>query len=139
MKFIHISNVHIGLNPDPDKFWSVDRTNDIKTTFENVIKKCDEGEIDLLLISGNLFNHQPVKEELDYVNNLFKTIPNTKIVIVSGSYDYIKQSSPILNYKFSDNVYYVLNNFEDVFDLREFNVTIHALSYYSNEEQSSEN
>lgn len=134
MKFIHISNVHIGLSPDPDKFWSNDRANDIRNTFANIIKKCDEGEVDYLFISGNLFNHQPITTELDYVNNLFKTIPNTKIIIVAGSADYIKQSSPILNYKFNDNVYYVLDNVSCIIKSENSNVVIHAFSYYSNEE-----
>lgn len=137
MKFIHISNVHIGLSPDPDKFWSNERANDIKNTFANVIKKCDEGDIDLLLISGNLFNHQPLTSELDFVNSLFKTIMKTKIIIVAGSSDYIKQSSPILNYKFSDNVHYVLSSTEEVVAIKSSNVVIHAFSYYSHEEKSS--
>lgn len=134
MKFIHISDVHIGMVPDPNKFWADDRANDIKETFADIIKKCKNEDIDLLLISGNLFNHQPVTEELDYINNLFKTLDNTRIIIVSGANDYIKQSSPILNYKFSNNVHYFLNNTNEEVQIKGTNVVIHGFSYFSYEE-----
>lgn len=58
MKFIHVSDIHIGMSPDPTMFWSEDRANDIKETFSDVISRCKDEEVDLLLISGDLFNHQ---------------------------------------------------------------------------------
>lgn len=134
MKFIHVSNVHIGMSPDPDKFWSNDRSNDIKETFAKITEKCNEESVDLLLISGNLFNHQPTTEELDFVNNLFKKIPGTNVLIVAGSSDYIKSNSPILNYNFSTNVHYFLNNIIDKHVIDDKKVIVHGLSYYSIEE-----
>ena len=131
MKFIHTSDIHIGASPDPNKFWSKDRANDIKETFANIINKCRSEDIDLLLISGNLFNHQPLTEELNFVNNLFKTIPHTKICVVAGSSDYIKSNSPILNFKFSPNVYYLLNDTMDSLHIENTNVVIHGFSYFS--------
>ena len=134
MKFIHISDINIGITPDPNKFWANDRANDIKETFTDIIKKCSEENIDFLFISGNLFNHQPVTDELDYINELFNTIPNTHIIIVSGANDYIKQSSPILNYKFSENIHYFLNNTSEDVLIKGTNVIIHGFSYFSLEE-----
>ena len=134
MKFIHISDINIGMSPDPTMFWSEDRANDIKDTFANVIKKCSEEEVDLLLISGNLFNHQPVTEDLEYVNELFMQIPDTQVVIVAGSADHIKSNSPILNFKFSDNVYYFLDKTEFSFNIFNRTYVIHGFSYYAPEE-----
>ena len=134
MKFIHISNVNIGARPDPDKFWSNDRANDINNTFADVINICKKENTNLLLISGNLFHHQPLIDELEYVNSLFKTIPNTKVLIVTGSNDYISQSSPILNFQFSNNVYYFINNFFEEHRIDDTNIVIHGFSYYSKEE-----
>ena len=134
MKFIHISNVNIGAKPDPDKFWSIDRSNDINNTFAEVISICKKENINLLLISGNLFHHQPLVDELEYVNNLFKTIPNTRVLIVAGSNDYISTNSPILNFKFSSNVYYFMNNFFEECGIDNTNIVVHGFSYYSKEE-----
>ena len=136
MKFIHVSDIHIGMSPDPTMFWSEDRANDIRSTFSNVINKCKDEEADLLLISGDLFNHQPVTEDLDYVNNLFKTIPQTQVAIIAGSADHIKHSSPILNYKFADNVYYFLDKTDFSFRVLNKTVVVHGFSYYSLEDSA---
>ena len=136
MKFIHVSDIHIGMSPDPTMFWSEDRANDIKETFSNVIAKCKDEEADLLLISGDLFNHQPVTSELEYVNNLFKTIPDTQVAIIAGSSDHIKQSSPILNFNFADNVYYFFDKTDFTFKVLRKSIVIHGFSYYSLEDTS---
>ena len=135
MKFIHISNIYIGANPDPDKYWSSERANDIKDTFSNVIDKCREDNIDLLLISGNLFNHQPTNDDLYFVNDLFKSIPNTNVFIVAGSSDHLSQNSPIFNFKFSLNVHYFFNNIGEKYII-DNRIVIHGFSYYSIEEPS---
>ena len=134
MKFIHMSDIHIGMSPDTTMFWSEDRSLDIKETFANVIKKCKEEDIDFLLISGDLFNHQPLTEELNYVNDLFKTISEIKVIIIAGSSDHIKANSLVLNYKFADNVYYFLDKTEYSFTVGNKLVVIHGFSYYSLED-----
>lgn len=134
MKFIHVSDIHIGMSPDPTMFWSEDRANDIKETFSDVIARCKDEEADLLLISGDLFNHQPLREELEYVNNLFSTIPRTQVVVIAGSSDHIKSNSPILNFEFADNVYYFLDKTDFSFQVLKKTIVVHGFSYYSLEE-----
>lgn len=134
MKFIHVSDIHIGINPDPTMFWSYDRANDIKETFADVIKKCKEEDANLLLISGDLFNHQPLTEDLQYINDLFRSIPFTQVVIIAGSSDHIKPNSPILNFNFSDNVYYFLDKTEYSVKINNKLVIIHGFSYYTLED-----
>lgn len=137
MKFIHISDIHYGIIPDPLMPWSKERTLDIKDSFASVVKKCKEDRIDLLLISGDFFNHQPLSNELNEVNELFKTIPNTKVLIIAGSNDCIKSNSPVLNYVFNENVYYFLNQVPDDVEIFNTNITIHGFSYYAPEETSA--
>lgn len=137
MKFIHVSDIHIGMTPDPMMPWSESRSLDIKESFANVIKKCKEEKADFLLISGDLFNHQPTTTELSEINELFSSIYDTKVMIVAGASDHIKANSPILNFKFSDNVYYFLNQFPEEVDINGTNITIHGFSYLSNEIKSS--
>ncbi|MBP3200282.1 MAG: metallophosphoesterase [Lachnospiraceae bacterium] len=129
-----MSDIHIGMSPDTTMFWSDDRALDIKETFANVIKKCKEEKIDFLLISGDLFNHQPLTEELNFVNDLFKTISDIKVIIIAGSSDHIKSNSLVLNYKFADNVYYFLDKTEYSFKVSNKLVVIHGFSYYSLED-----
>lgn len=137
MKFIHVSDIHIGTTPDPMMPWSESRSLDIKDSFANVINKCKEEKADFLLISGDLFNHQPTTQELNQVNELFASIYDTKVMIVAGSSDHIKANSPVLNYKFSDNVYYFLNQYPEEVDINGTLITIHGFSYLGPEIKSS--
>lgn len=133
MRFIHVSDVHIGNIPDSDKPWGKDRAFDIKDTFENVINKCKEESIDLLLISGDLFHRQPLTSDLNEVNDLFSSIPNTKIAIIAGNKDYIRPNSSILNFKFAENVHYFLNDIPEEYYIEDQNIVIHGFSYTSPE------
>ncbi len=137
MRFIHTSNIHIGMSPDPDKPWSESRSDDLRKTFEDIINLCKNESIDLLMISGNLFNYQPTTEDLTYVDRLFKTIPDTNVLIVAGSSDHIKSNSPILNYVFSDNVHYFLSSAPDTYYIKDKKICIHGISCFSLEDPST--
>ncbi len=91
MNFIHISDIHLGIVPDAGKPWSEKRAKELWETFKNIIQICNEKLVDLLLISGNLFHHRPLKREVKEVNYLFSTLKHTKVVLIAGSYDYISK------------------------------------------------
>ncbi len=133
MKFIHVSDVHLGAIPDIGKPWSKERSLDIKNTFENVIKKVRAEEAQLLLISGDLFHNQPLIAELAGVNELFKTIPNTKVIICAGSADRLKKTSPLTSFRWASNVHYVLNDKPTCIPLSDLNVDVYSFSYWSKE------
>lgn len=84
MKFIHVSDVHLGIKPDVGKPWSEKRAQDIWDSFAEVIDAAVELKPDFLLISGDLFHAQPLKRELREVNYLFSRIPQTKIILMAG-------------------------------------------------------
>lgn len=133
MTFIHIADVHIGNVPDSDKPWAKDREYDITDTFSCVIKKCKELNCDLLLISGDLFHRQPLTSDLNVINELFQTIPNTYVIIVAGNKDYIRPNSALLSYNFAKNVHYFLNDFPETFEIKDLNCIIHGFSYRQQE------
>ena len=133
MKFIHVADVHLGINPDADKPWSKDRAYDIKETFENVIEKCKEVNCDLLLIAGDLFHRQPLIADLNEVNDLFKTIPYTHVVIIAGECDRIKENSAVLGFTFNENVHYITAEFPTELEIEDLNVVIHGFSYHAQE------
>lgn len=67
MKFMHISDVHLGVKPDAGKAWSEKRAQDIWDSFAEMIEIAAEESPDFLLISGDLFHKQPLKRELKEV------------------------------------------------------------------------
>ena len=62
-------------------------------SLERLVKVCEEEQVDLLLIAGDLFHRQPLLRELKEVDYLFSQLTHTKIVFIAGNHDYLKPSS----------------------------------------------
>lgn len=75
MKFIHIADVHWGMNPDSDRPWSRERAQAIRDSFAEVVRQARLRDADCLFISGDLFHRQPLLRDLKEVNYLFSTFP----------------------------------------------------------------
>ncbi len=133
MKFMHISDVHLGVKPDAGKSWSEKRAQDIWNTFAEMIQVAAEKKPEFLFISGDLFHSQPLKKELKEVNYLFEKIPDTKVILMAGNHDYIQQKSYYRTFEWAENVYFFRRENIDFFDFPEENVTVHGLSYWHRE------
>ena len=93
MKFMHISDVHLGVKPDAGKAWSEKRAAGYLGFFCGNDRDCGRRIPGFLLISGDLFHKQPLKRELKEVCGLFARIPQTKVLLMAGNHDYIQQNS----------------------------------------------
>ncbi|MCI9546403.1 MAG: exonuclease SbcCD subunit D [Lachnospiraceae bacterium] len=133
MRFIHLADVHLGAAPDAGSPWCEQRENEIWETFQKVIGDVREKQVDLLLICGDLFHRQPLKKELRDVNYLFTTIPNTKVVLIAGNHDYLKENSYYTSFPWSKNVVCLFGETYDAVYLKELNTYVYGLSYYSQE------
>lgn len=133
MKFIHIADVHIGAKPDVGFPWSEDRQKEILESFEHIIDKCIEEEIDLLLIAGDLFHKQPLMRELKEVNYYFSKLTKTQVVIIAGNHDFIGPRSNYNGFSWSDNVHMLLEEDLDSIYLEELNTEVYGFSYHARE------
>ena len=95
MKFVHIADMHfdspfIALS-DKGNLGDIRRLEQ-RRVFKKVIEYIKQNKIEYLFISGDLYEHQHIrKSTIEYINNLFKEIENTKIFISPGNHDpYIK-------------------------------------------------
>ena len=81
-----------------------DAFNEVATeAYEEAIK---ENKIEYLFISGDLYEHNYIrKSTIEYINNLFKEIENTKIFISPGNHDPILKKSYYNNFEWNKNVY----------------------------------
>lgn len=105
ISFIHISDVHLGIEPDKGYSWSRRRSEEIYKTFERIIDEANEKRVDFLFITGNLFDSQPSLKELDYVNSQFNRLVTACVVYIAGVVDYIKPDSLLAGYGFCPWVY----------------------------------
>ncbi|MBO5509568.1 MAG: DNA repair exonuclease [Lachnospiraceae bacterium] len=103
MKFIHIADVHLGAKPDRGRVWSDQRAEEIEQSFKYILKICEEQQVDLLLIAGDLFHEPPSVSRLKNVDYLLSRMPYTKTVIIAGNHDYIEEGMSWQNYQFNSN------------------------------------
>lgn len=131
MDFIHIADVHLGAVPEECNPWSIDRGKEIYETLFGVIKVCEEKEVDLLLIAGDLFHRQPLLRELKELNYMFGRLTHTKVVIMAGNHDYIAMHSNYTDFKWNENTFFITNSDMDSVYLEELNTEIYGFSYHT--------
>ena len=113
MKFVHIADMHfdspfIALSDKGNL--GEQRRIEQRKIFKKIIEYIKENKIEYLFISGDLYEHQHVrKSTIEYINNLFKEIENTKIFISPGNHDPILKKSYYSTFNWNKNVY-IFNN-----------------------------
>lgn len=109
MKFIHIADIHfdspfVNLT-DRESLGDLKRLEQRKV-FKKVIDYIKENHIEMLFISGDLYEQKYIrKSTIEYINNLFKEIPNTKIFISPGNHDPYIKNSYYNRFKWNENVH----------------------------------
>ena len=118
MKFVHIADMHF----DSPFTTLADKGNlgekrriEQRNVFKNIIEYIKKENIEFLFISGDLYEHQYIrKTTIEFINNLFKEIENTKIFIAPGNHDpYLKQSFYNI-YDWSENVHIFNSKIEKI-------------------------
>lgn len=133
MKFIHMADVHLGVQPDKGKPWSEDRAKEIKDTFVKVIERAEEQQIDLLMIAGDLFHMPPSEGMLRDVDYILSKLTKTKTIIIAGNRDYMKPDSPMANYEFSSKTICLsADKISNVY-MKDLNTCVTGFSYNSKE------
>ncbi len=132
MKFVHISDVHLGMRPDASFPWGEIRERELYDTFFRVIDYCNQDDIDLLLIAGDLCHKPPGKEQFMEISYAFSKLNKTKVVLIAGSSDYISEVSLYRNETWPNNVYPLLSEVIDYVYIEELNTYVYGSSVYSN-------
>ena len=125
MKFIHIADIHfdspfVNLS-DKENLGDLMRLQQRKV-FKKVIEYIKENDIECLFISGDLYENKYIKKStIEYINNLFKEIPETKIFISPGNHDPYIKNSYYNKFNWNENVKIFNSKIEKV-ELNDVNV-----------------
>lgn len=97
MKFVHMADMHfdsVFSNLSDNQMLGNKKRMEQREVFKEIIEYIKENEISYFFIAGDLYENEHIrKTTIEYINNLFKEIPNTKIFISPGNHDpYIKNS-----------------------------------------------
>ena len=101
------------------------RQEEIWETFRRVIAGIRENPVDLLFIAGDLFHRQPLLRELKEVNNLFSSIPDTRVYLMAGNHDYLKENSFYRGFQWSSNVFFFEKEELDVYKRQRLSSFLH--------------
>ena len=117
MKFVHIADMHFDTpftTLNKKELGNIRRLEQ-RSVFKEIIEYIKENNIEYFFIAGDLYEHEYIKKStIEYINNLFKEIPNTKIYITPGNHDPILKNSYYANYNWSKNVHIFNNQLEKI-------------------------
>mgnify|MGYP003818437149 CR=1 FL=1 len=116
VKILHCADIHLGAELTTLGRSSVARRAEIKNTFMNIIKLCQEDQVELLLIAGDLFDSVHVQENtLEEIKDGFASLKDTVVVIAPGNHDPYTLDSPYAKKDFwSENVIIFKSGLEKV-------------------------
>lgn len=133
MRFIHIADVHLGASPDAGSAYSKKRSGELWDALAEVVRTCRREETELLLVAGDLFHRQPLLRELKEVGGMFASLEKTKVVLIAGNHDYIRQDSYYRTFHWSSNVTMLKEEKLECAEFPELNLAVYGLSYHSRE------
>lgn len=108
MKFVHIADMHFD-SPfvrlsDKNILGDLRRLEQRKI-FKKIIDYIKENKIEYFFISGDFYEQEYIKQStIQYINNLFKEIPETKVFISPGNHDPYLKNSYYNKFEWSKNV-----------------------------------
>ncbi len=118
MKFVHIADMHFDTpfeNLNLKNNFGKIRRLDQREIFKKIIKYISENKIEYFFISGDFYENEFIrKSTIEYINELFKEIPQTKIFITPGNHDPYLKNSMYYNLEWNDNVKIFTSKIEKV-------------------------
>ena len=107
LKLIHCADIHFDSCLDlSDRSKAALRRAEQKDTFAGMFEYASENDVDLVVISGDLFDRRNVtKQTLDMLCGCFAKYPGIKVAIAPGAGDHYSPDSPYALVSFPDNVF----------------------------------
>ena len=129
MRFIHMADAHLGMQPDKGCTWSEERGAELWKAFERVIDLCAEEKVDLLMIAGDLFHRQPSMADIKEVRYLFSKLGRTRVVLLAGNHDYLSASSRYPELELGERVSLLQGEEVTSVLIPSCNTTVYGVSY----------
>ena len=108
MRFIHMADIHFDspftVLASKNNLANIRRLEQ-REAFKKAIEYIKIEKIPFLFISGDLYEQEYIREStIEYINNLFKTIPETRIFISPGNHDPFLSNSFYSTFNWNKNV-----------------------------------
>ncbi|MGN0391093.1 MAG: metallophosphoesterase [Wujia sp.] len=103
MRFAHIADVHLGKKHE---------TPELYDGFLNFVDYLEINPVDMIFITGDLFDHVPSAEDLTFVDTELARLDHTDILYVTGECDCLERDCALWTYEFVSRTY--LLNCEEI-------------------------
>lgn len=118
MRFIHMADIHFDtpfkLLTDKKNF-GIERRIEQREAFRSAIEYIKMEKIPFLFIAGDLYDQNYIREStIQFINDLFKEIPNTKIFITPGNHDPFLKNSFYNTFNWNNNVHIFKDKIERI-------------------------
>ncbi len=118
MKFVHMADMHFDTpfaNLSSKNDFGKKRRLDQRQILKKIINYIKENKINYFFISGDLYENEYIrKTTIEYINELFKEIPETKIFITPGNHNPYINNSMYKNFNWNNNVKIFTSKIEKV-------------------------
>ena len=118
MKFVHIADMHFDcpfVNLSQKDILGDLRRLEQRKVFKKIIEYIKENNINYFFISGDLYEQKYVKQStIEFINHLFKEIPDTMIFITPGNHDPYLKNSYYNQFRWNSNVHIFDSNIEKI-------------------------
>jgi len=142
MKFLHTADVHIGARFKGLGTRGKEQRKQLKETFKRVIDTAISEKVDVVLISGDLFDSNVQGQaEIDFVIEQFKKLESKSISVclIGGTHDYISPNSVLKKAKFREILKntYLLDKEKPFKKFDDLDLTVYGISLTSNKSPNS--
>ncbi|MPW24877.1 DNA repair exonuclease [Alkalibaculum sp. M08DMB] len=141
IKFIHTADIHLGSRFNNASFpgdIAKIRRQEMWSTFHDIVSLAHKEKVDFLFISGDLFESELITlGDLKRINEAFKSIQDTQILITPGNHDTYGEKSPYKLISWSENVNIFKAQELSLIEFTDLNTNIYGFAwsekYISNE------
>ena len=108
ISFIHCADIHMDapFSAMGKEDFSTERRKDLKKTFEKIVDMAIEHDVDFLIISGDLYEHEYAsRSNIRWLNEQYKRLGQKPVILVPGNHDPYVKNSWYRSYPWNDNVH----------------------------------
>lgn len=137
IKFLHCADIHMDcpFSSLSNTQLAKKRRQTLKDVFSRIIDIALNENVNFLLICGDLFEHEYTDlSSINFINECFKKIPNTKILMACGNHDPAISNSYYSTYDWNENVLVFKSHISYAY-FDEFDTYIYGSSFCAFEEK----
>lgn len=138
IKILHTGDVHLDCRFSGIGERGTIRRGELREVFKRIVDTAEEEDVDLLLIAGDLFEHERVSlDTINFVKNELQRLDDIRVFISPGNHDPFVSGSPYSTSDWPDNVYIFQTDKFTPVEIREINTIVYGIANTSFQDRTN--